>query len=205
MAHNKTANIEGKTWGNLTAIKFSHLGSNGYRHWEFQCSCGKRIICSASLVWRGRTRSCGCMSFDLRSDSHRIHGYRNTRIYNIWAQLKQRCTNHNHIAYKRYGGRNIKVCTRWLRFENFLRDMKEPPSLLHSLDRINNSKGYSKANCRWATKKEQNRNSRNNIMFTLKGKTQCLSAWAEEYNQPYLLIWDRVRRCNWDLQEALLT
>lgn len=79
----------------------------------------------------------------------------------VWYAMKHRCYNKNNKKYIHYGGRGIKVCKRWLEsYENFLSDMGRKPTSKHTLDRINNEKGYSKSNCRWATYTEQNNNRR---------------------------------------------
>lgn len=94
----------------------------------------------------------------------RTHGYtvggKARSIYSIWADMRQRCRNPSHHAYARYGGRGITVCDRWSAFENFLNDMGERPTPQHSIDRVDNDKGYFPENCRWATWKEQNMNRR---------------------------------------------
>lgn len=80
--------------------------------------------------------------------------------YGIWKGMRKRCNTPNNKAYEYYGGRGIKVCKRWDKFENFLLDMGKRPSKGHTLDRINNNKGYSKTNCRWATWRVQGLNKR---------------------------------------------
>lgn len=82
-------------------------------------------------------------------------------LFNTWSMMKQRCLNPKHTYYYLYGGRGIKVCDRWLSFENFVQDMGDRPSKNHTLDRYPNKKGnYELMNCRWATIKEQNSNKR---------------------------------------------
>lgn len=78
--------------------------------------------------------------------------------YLSWRELRTRCRNpHNH-AYARYGGRGIRVCDRWMVYENFLADMGRKPSPRHSIDRIDNDGNYEPGNCRWATSSQQNLN-----------------------------------------------
>jgi hypothetical protein len=89
-------------------------------------------------------------------------------LYKMYIEMKGRCNNPNHSRYKSYGGRGISVCERWseynsIGFLNFINDMGGKPSAYHSLDRIDNDKGYFPENCRWATIHEQNSNRRNNI------------------------------------------
>src|SRR5688500_16157023 len=113
------------------------------------------------------------------------HGLRNCSEYRAWASMKQRCLNPKVVAYPQYGQRGIKVCDRWLTsFPNFYADMGPRPSPSHSLDRIDNDGDYTPDNCRWATRVEQGRNQRTNVLFTHNGKTQCLTAWSEEIGIP---------------------
>lgn len=120
-----------------------------------------------------------------------------TPTYVSWLQMRRRCLDASHHAYADYGGRGIVICDRWLAddgFENFLADMRERPSKDHSLDRKDNDGPYSPENCRWATRKEQARNSRWNLPIDFRGRVQPLSAWVEELRLPYHTIWQRLRR-----------
>lgn len=81
-------------------------------------------------------------------------------LYWTWEGMRKRCNQKSAHDYPRYGGRGVTVCPEWKTFWKFLEDMGEKPSASHSLDRIDNSKGYSKDNCRWATKKQQQDNRR---------------------------------------------
>jgi hypothetical protein len=134
--------------------------------------------------------------------SQLTHGMHGTREYESWHGMIQRCTNPNHTAYKNYGGRGIKVCRRWRKFENFFADLgARPPQ--QTLDRWPNKNGdYAPKNCRWATKRQQEQNTRRNRLFSLFGKTQCVSAWAREWGLSTHQLWQRLDR-GWPLVMAL--
>lgn len=107
-------------------------------------------------------------------------GERRTLTYRIWTTMKSRCGRSNAGSFEFYGGRGIRVCARWMRFENFLSDMGEcPPG--HQLDRIDNNRHYEPGNCRWATPKQNARNRRNTRWLTVAGVTKSLHEWAELY------------------------
>lgn len=104
-----------------------------------------------------------------------------------------RCYNPNNHAYSDYGGRGIVVDESWHTFENFYTDMGVAPEGL-SLDRINNNKGYSKENCRWATPKEQGNNKRFNVIIEYEGRVQNITQWAEELGVPRTRLYDQICR-----------
>lgn len=108
------------------------------------------------------------------------HGKCGTRAYKAWAEMKKRCDNPTQMHYHRYGGRGISYDPKWSSFEGFLEDMGEPPNPKDTIDRINNDGNYTKDNCRWISHKENCRNTRNVVLITYNGKTQCISAWREE-------------------------
>jgi len=100
-------------------------------------------------------------------------------IYRRWQHLIQRCYNPNDRDYPNYGGKGIQVCDRWrYNFPLFLADMGTPADSSWSVDRIDNSKGYEPANCRWATPKQQANNRRGTKMLTIRGVTRPLSEWC---------------------------
>lgn len=111
------------------------------------------------------------------SPTHRKSG---TRTYRIWQLMKNRCHNPDAERFPYYGARGITVCDRWRgSFAAFLADMGEAPDGT-SIDRIDNGGNYEPGNCRWATKTEQNRNTRQNRLLTIFGVTKCVAEWAEE-------------------------
>lgn len=131
----------------------------------------------------GLVRSCGCQVAEVARIrmTGRSHGLSKTRPYYQWENIVGRCTRTKNVAYKDYGGRGITICERWMKFENFYEDMGEKPEG-KSIDRIDNNKGYSPENCRWATLTEQMRNRRNNRMIEICGIKKCLSEWCETLN-----------------------
>ena len=116
--------------------------------------------------------------------------------------MVMRCTNAKQADYKYYGGRGITVCERWREsFGFFLADMGERPSSLHSIDRIDNTRGYEPGNCRWATKEQQMQNTRSTRLITFAGETMGLTAWARKLGLSKESF--RFRLLNWPLNEAI--
>lgn len=128
------------------------------------------------------------------------HGMYGTPIYRTWLRMIQRCHNPNNRNYDGYGGRGIKVCDRWRKFENFFEDMGDAPKGL-TLERIDNNMGYSPDNCMWATRKEQARNRRTTRFYTLNGETLTVSEWAKKIGISHESMRKRINK--WPLEKAL--
>jgi hypothetical protein len=133
------------------------------------------------------------------------HSSRNgsSATYQTWRNMRSRCENPNVPAYKNYGGRGITVCERWQDFPSFLADMGERPEGM-TIERINNDGNYEPDNCRWATRRQQGRNTRANQLVTLDGETKCLTEWAEERGIKMPTLWARLR-LGWTPEEAITT
>jgi len=124
----------------------------------------------------------------------------------VWEGMLKRCYDPKNNMYEYYGARGITVCPQWLGktgYKQFISDMGPRPTPQHSLDRKKNDEGYYPDNCKWATDVEQGRNKRNNINVTFIGKTQPVSAWAEEMNIPYHALYQRIVTRKWTIERAM--
>ncbi len=129
---------------------------------------------------------------------------RNT-YYNTWYFMLRRCYEEGRKEYPSYGGRGIAVCDRWRNsFEDFVRDMGQKPTPLHQLDRIDNNGSYTPDNCRWATRKTQMNNRRNNYPLTINGVTMNLQDWCDAYGKRHGVVWNRLQD-GWSPERALQT
>lgn len=130
------------------------------------------------------------------------HGLSRTRVHRIWKSMLWRCRNKNARCFRNYGGRGIKVCDRWQAFENFFADMGHPPEGM-SIERENNDGDYEPGNCCWATRLEQQRNTRHNRLITFRGETLPISVWAERTGISYAAVRQRISRYGWSPERAL--
>ena len=152
----------GHSYGSLTVI--CRDGATGDRKgiatWRCRCACGAETVVRGDHLSSGNTTTCGvCISKWHRMRRER-HGQTNTPEYKIWVGIWARCTNPNTEGFANYGGRGISVCAEWESFSAFRHDMGARPSPVHSVDRIDNDKGYEPGNCRWATPSQQRLNQR---------------------------------------------
>lgn len=173
-------NIIGKKFTRIIVIKYLYSNKNKKRIYLCRCDCGiEKNIIGADLL-NGTTKSCGCLFLESLKKRSRVHYLSNTYEYKAWANMKTRCLNKKGIQYKDYGGRGISIDKNWKNsFLNFYKDMGPRPTNKHTLDRINNNKGYYKNNCRWTTMEVQNCNQRRNKYLSYKGMRKTISEWAK--------------------------
>jgi hypothetical protein len=143
-----------------------------------------------------------------QTHGHRARVFRREpegRTYVAWCGMKDRCTRPTNKAFANYGGRGIRVCDEWLNdYPRFLADMGLSPDG-GLLDRIDNDKGYSPENCRWATRVEQNNNRRSCRVLTVAGRAQTMAQWEREAGIPRGLIRQRIFRLGWSPERAVST
>jgi hypothetical protein len=128
-----------------------------------------------------------------------------SRAYGAWYRMLRRCYSEKNTSYKNYGGRGITVCDRWREsFDNFYRDMGECPDK-YELDRIDPNGNYEPDNCRWADRKTQSRNRRNNRRITFNGETKTIAEWAEITGINYSTLYGRLFAYQWSPERAFTT
>lgn len=147
-----------------------------------ECNCGNRVEIQNTRIKKQKY----CIKC-LRNASI-THGLTETPTYKIWTGIRSRCNNPKVKHYNSYGGRGIKICKRWDKFENFLKDMGERPEGL-TIERINNDKGYYPKNCKWATYKEQASNKRK----TIRVKRSLVGELSKQNNIKVATLYSRIR------------
>lgn len=178
--------LTGKKFGMLTVVEFVEVRNN-YAYWRCVCDCGNEKTVRGSNLISGQVRSCGC----LNRNNHIIHRESKSRLYVIWAGIKQRCENANRRDYQNYGGRGIKLCNEWHEYVAF-RDwaLANGYNDSKSIERIDNDGDYSPSNCRWDDYDAQMNNKRNSFTLSINGETKTAAEWSRVSGIPA----DRIRK-----------
>jgi hypothetical protein len=201
------SNLLGMRFGRLTAIE--DVGKiKGVYSWKCLCDCGNYTIPSYYHIKSGHTRSCGCLERTWLRDNYdrTTHGHTCKSVisptYKTWNSMKVRCSDKRTNGFDLYGGRGIKVCDRWLRFDNFLADMGERPEG-KTLDRINSDGNYEPSNCRWSTPREQSRNRKDNRFLFVGGEKIIAKDAAVKYGINYGTLLSRLTKYGWSDEKAV--
>lgn len=198
--------IIGEKFGRWTVLKNAGKNKYGALLVDCECECGVRKKIRGSHLTAGKILSCGCYQEEEKIKRMTIHGHTiggHTDEYRIWAKMRVRCTDKNSPDYHNYGGRGIIICKEWENYINFYNDMGERPSKEHSIDRIDNDKGYFPGNCKWSTKKEQANNRRTNIYYEFEGERLTLGQWAAIAGIKYATLYRRLTIMKWPIDKAL--
>ena len=201
----KPQNLKNMKFDKLTAIEVFSRGANKSAIWLCKCDCGNEVLIQSSALQQDRPHSCNSCKSKKMWEQRPSHRGTKTRLYSIYHNMKKRCENKKASNYHNYGGRGISVCNEWKSFEPFC-EWAQANGYQEdlTLDRIDNSKGYSPDNCRWITYKEQAYNTRQNHFITLNGETLTLTEWAEKLGINSSTICQRFK-LGWSVEKALLT
>lgn len=212
-SNNKFIDISGKEFGKLTAIEPIGKSKHNEIIWKCKCVCGKQAEATGINLRRGNTKSCGCLKNgllskyeikDISSENCENTVKENERLYRIWIGVKTRCYNTNSANYKYYGAKGIIVCNEWLHDFQAFYDWAIANGYKDglTLDRKDNSKGYSPENCKWSTMKEQAQNTSQTIKISCNGETKTISEWSDITGIPKNVIKQRIKK-GWDIKKAL--
>ena len=183
----------GKRYGRLMVLGVLNIG-RGKMAADAVCDCGQRRLFTLAKLRRGSTKSCGCLRIEEAGKMARTHGLSGTVEYNVWCAMRNRCESPGDTQYKDYGGRGIVACERWKHFENFISDMGKRPTSRHTLERLDNDKGYSPDNCIWETRKNQCRNKRDNLHLSVDGVEFVAADFIEKHSISGVALYMRVHR-----------
>ncbi len=182
-------------FGRLLVIKETRAAT-GIRGCLCRCDCGADVITSLYDLIDGKIISCGCRKTEKTFFDRTTHGCTRTssetKEYRAWSSMNQRCLNPSHRAWKRYGGRGIKISDRWRSFEKFFNDMGKAPAGT-SLDRINNDGDYAPGNCRWADCHTQQNNRRSNVRITIGSESRTIAEWCRHFGLHHDTVARRIR------------
>lgn len=189
----------GTKFGRWTVISEAPRHRNGHQIFNVKCECG-----TESKVWRshlvsGHSTGCQCVT------KSRTHGLRKHPLYKTYRHMIDRCHNSKCKSYTNYGSRGITVCVEWRGnngLEKFISDMQDKAFRELTLERVDNSKGYSPQNCIWASRRAQSRNTRRNVRVEHGGKILVAADWDRKIGFPKGTVRRRIRN-NWSVENAL--
>ena len=195
--------LAGKKFGDLIVVGLDHHNARARTYyWRcWCCACGHFCVVLSSNLVNGKTTNCGCKP----KNGTKTHGMRYTRLYTIYRDMRSRCENPNHMKYRYYGLRGIKVCQEW----------REDPAAFFlwaqsngyrddlTIDRIDTDKGYQPDNCRWADKFQQNNNQRSNVRIEYNGIVHTLAEWCRYLELPYSHMSYYIRQRGVEFSEAV--
>lgn len=200
----KKLDLTGQRFGRWTVIKENGRAKDKKILWHCVCDCGSEKDVPGSCLVNGDSKSCGCYNIEKIIERSTKHGKTNTKLYNVWKSMKQRCNDKNCNAYLYYGGRGIKVCDEWNEsFEAFYEwSIKNGYKEGLSIDRIDVNGNYCPKNCKWSTWEEQANNKRGNRVVSYNGENYTIAELSRISGIKYRTIIDRLNR-GWTVENAL--
>lgn len=192
------AKLTGMRFGYLVVVERSESSPSGKTKWLCSCDCGATSVVFGCALTSGHTSSCGCVHRARLGKYSLTHGatagYKRTKAYRSWLQIRRRCVKGGVKAFDRYGAVGVTMAAEWQEdFDAFLAHIGPAPSEKHSVDRIKNELGYEPGNVRWATHSEQCRNKRKNLYVDLNGERMLLIEACEQTGMDYYKAYQRLR------------
>lgn len=195
------ADHSGKRFHHWLVLSFAGRDKCNKPLWLCMCDCGVERVVIMSSLQQGKSKSCGCKSIEIRNEKMVKHGMASTPTYKSWHAMVQRTEGKG--GHESYPLRGIGVCDEWLSFDAFFMDMGVRPEG-KTLDRIDNSKGYSKENCRWATHKEQSNNRDVNRVLEYKGVRKTITEIGRQFSINVNTMRGRLRQ-GWTVDQTIET
>lgn len=189
----KPIDLSGKQFGKLLVLSRSEYSKTAHAYlWNCQCECGNIVKVSGNNLKNGHTKSCGC----LKIKKQKTHELSDTRLYNIFYNMKSRCYNTKNPYFYNYGGRGITICNEWLNdftaFYNWAITNRYKDNL--QIDRIDVNGNYEPTNCRWVTIIQNSNNKRTNRYETYMGETHTIAEWAKILGINKSTLYNRLTR-----------
>lgn len=174
----------GKKQFNYTVVDVVRREGRNRDELQCLCECGNTFYIFPYMFGKEGYKSCGCLKTKKINAYNTTHGLSSNPLYNEYNSMLGRCYRKKHKHYAYYGGRGVTVCDEWREspqaFYDWVESVGGRPKG-YTLDRIDNSKGYSPDNCKFVSPHDQQRNTRSTIQITHNGVTKCLTDWALEY------------------------
>ena len=202
--------LTGRRFGRLSVIGLDYIDSAKNTRWYCKCDCGNSVSVRSHGLVSGGTKSCGCYKREVACfvsrKSNTVHGLTNKhKLYGVWKNIRQRCTNPNNPSYKNYGGRGISMSEEWDEYPIFLEwAMENGYKEGLTIERIDNDGDYSPDNCTFVDNVKQQRNRRKTIMLTYRGETRALSEWCEQFGLKLKTCYGRMHYYGWSDPHEIL-
>jgi hypothetical protein len=191
----------GRRFGRWTVIECAgKVGKASALAYRCKCDCGTVKVVNGNKLRIGESMSCGCLKLEI----HRKHCETGTRLYHIWENMKQRCTNPANTNFRNYGGRGIAICGEWLESFEVFREwaMANGYNDTLTIDRVDVNGNYCPENCRWATREIQSCNKRQAHIIAINGEKKSVTEWAKEKGIAPSTIFARIKY-GWNESELL--
>lgn len=196
----KVINLEGIRFGKLKVLSFAYC-KNRKSYWNCVCDCGKNKIARSDSLKDGNLKSCGCLQYE-----HAIitHNKSNSKLYQVYYSMKNRCYNEKDKNFKYYGGKKVSVYTDWLNDFMLFYDWSIENGYIEglTLDRINVNGNYEPSNCRWITQQNQANNTTRNRKYEINGEILNITQLSKKYNVNRNTLNYRLNQ-EWELELAL--